>query len=227
MSNPSSASNLPSAQEVLQRLRSQEAPPEPAPTPSQHAKVLLERMRGDTKQPAARTTGAGHAAEPTAHPSTAPEPSTESPPPSRLTRRLVDRVRGDKRNPLTRFTEIIRDVLIDWDFMDEQDNAAASLDELPPMSPEAFVFALRCQMDDTLRQVAEAINAAPTGDIIGGSEEQVCQLLAEFWAKAMERGVQMRIEAAEAVLPPGERTRGEWARRLRRMLVGGSDMPLH
>ncbi|MBL8792326.1 MAG: hypothetical protein JNM56_00325 [Planctomycetia bacterium] len=221
MDNSSAPSNLPSAQEVLQRYRSEAAAPEAPLTPSQRAKILIDRVLEDTQQPKARTTGTPRDAE-----TTAPEP-TPTPAPVRLTRRLVDRVRGDQRHPLTRFTELVRDVLIDWDILDDQDDATPPREDLPPMSPEAFVFALRYQMDETLRQVAEAINAAPTGDIIGGSEEQVCRLLAEFWAKAMERGVLMRLEAAEALLPPGERPKGEWARRLRRMLAGGGDMPLH
>jgi len=146
--------------------------------------------------------------------------------PSTLTQNLVERIRSDSPTSLERLGNVIKDVLIDWDILGDEDDDEYFVDELPAMSPEAFVLKMRVKVEETLFRVADAINQAPTGDIIVASEEKICQHLAELVSAAVVLGVQMRLEEAEALCPPGHRPQGEWARRLRRMLAGGAGMPL-
>ena len=73
---------------------------------------------------------------------------------------------------------------------------------LPPLSPEAFLQALRGLCDDILRGIADAVNQAPTGQVINASEEKVRDLCARFRQQAYQTALQMRIDAAEAAFSP-------------------------
>jgi hypothetical protein len=53
-----------------------------------------------------------------------------------------------------------------------------------------------------MEQVADAVNAAPTGNVISGSEMQVRDLMAELRRKAFEMAVQMRIDSTESSFSP-------------------------
>jgi hypothetical protein len=53
-----------------------------------------------------------------------------------------------------------------------------------------------------LESVMQAVNAAPDGEWIEGSEERVRDLAAEFRRRVFEQAVQQRIDAAEAAFPP-------------------------
>lgn len=80
------------------------------------------------------------------------------------------------------------------------------MDQLPPMSGEEFVAAMRQTCEDILGQVADAINQAPTGTVIAGCEEKVRDLFGDLRQQAFEMGLQMRINAAEAAFSPSERS---------------------
>jgi acyl transferase domain-containing protein len=75
---------------------------------------------------------------------------------------------------------------------------------MPKLSGEAFLVAMREKMDAAIRQVAEAINNAPEGYLISGSEEKVRDLFADLRQQAFELGLQMRVDAAEAAFSPSE-----------------------
>jgi hypothetical protein len=80
----------------------------------------------------------------------------------------------------------------------------------PKVPPEKLVEALKDDIDAYAREVMEALNAAPDGAWVEGSEEQVRDLSAEFRRRVFERAVQMRIDAAEAAFPPsGQRDDGQ------------------
>lgn len=68
--------------------------------------------------------------------------------------------------------------------------------------PEAFVEKMKVEVEAYLKGVMEAVNDAPDGAWIAGSEEQVRNLSAEFRRQAYERAVQMKVDAAEAAFPP-------------------------
>lgn len=74
----------------------------------------------------------------------------------------------------------------------------------PKLSRDEFIAQMRAKMEAMLGQVADAINAAPPGHIISGSEERVRDLFADLRQQVFERGLQMRVDAAEAAFPPSE-----------------------
>jgi hypothetical protein len=78
------------------------------------------------------------------------------------------------------------------------------MEPMPKMDREAFVTTMRQKMEAMLGQVADAINNAPDGYIISGSEEKVRDLFAELRQQAFELGLQKRIDAAQAAFSPSE-----------------------
>jgi len=72
----------------------------------------------------------------------------------------------------------------------------------PKLSRDEFIAQMRAKMEAMLGRVADAINDAPAGHIISGSEEQVRDLFADLRQDAFEKGLQMRVDAAEAASPP-------------------------
>jgi hypothetical protein len=76
------------------------------------------------------------------------------------------------------------------------------MNELPRVPPEEFVESMRGEVDEYLEQIMEAVNAAPDGEWIVGSEEQVRDLVAAMRQHVFERAVQKRVDAAEAAFPP-------------------------
>jgi len=76
------------------------------------------------------------------------------------------------------------------------------MDGLPKLSRYEFIAQMRAKMETMLGQVADAINEAPPGQVISGSEEQVRDLFAGLRHQAFETGLQMRVDAAEAAFSP-------------------------
>jgi hypothetical protein len=74
----------------------------------------------------------------------------------------------------------------------------------PKMSRDEFISQMRKKVEEVLGQVADAINEAPPGQIISGSEDRVRDLFADLRQQALEAGSQMRVNAAEAAFPPSE-----------------------
>ena len=70
------------------------------------------------------------------------------------------------------------------------------------VSRDDYVTQMKAQVESYLAAVMEAVNQAPDGAWISGSEEQVRELSAEFRRQAFERAVQMRVDTAEAAFPP-------------------------
>jgi hypothetical protein len=78
------------------------------------------------------------------------------------------------------------------------------MDRLLTMDKEQFIAEMR---EDALRMlglVAEAVNNAPSGNVISGSEKTVRDLVAEFRQRAFEKAVQMRIDSTESSFSPSE-----------------------
>jgi hypothetical protein len=55
-----------------------------------------------------------------------------------------------------------------------------------------------------MEQIADTVNAAPTGNVVSGSEMQVRDLMAELRCKAFETAVQMRIDSTESNFSPSQ-----------------------
>ena len=79
--------------------------------------------------------------------------------------------------------------------------------DAPKVDPKQFVESCREEMEAHLQAVMQAVNDAPDGEWIAGSEEQVRDLSAEFRKRVFEQAVQQRIDAAEAAFPPPLQTR--------------------
>ena len=72
----------------------------------------------------------------------------------------------------------------------------------PRVSPQQFAESLKQEFEEFAKEVMEAVNEAPDGQWIAGSEEQVRDLSAEMRRKVFERALQERVDAAEAAFPP-------------------------
>ena len=78
------------------------------------------------------------------------------------------------------------------------------MEATPKLSRDEFIKAMREKLEQMLGQVADAVNDAPPGRVIRGSEEQVRDLFADFRRQAFEMALQMRVDAAEAAFPPSQ-----------------------
>jgi len=76
------------------------------------------------------------------------------------------------------------------------------MSESPKVCHEEYVKEMKSEMEAYLASVIEAVNEAPDGSWIAGSEEQVRNLSAEFRRQAFEKAMQLRVNAAEAAFPP-------------------------
>ena len=111
-----------------------------------------------------------------------------------------------------RFADAIKSFMIDGGTAGKRRAAR----ELPPMDPKEFVEVARGRVDATLREIAAAINRAPTADLVAASEEEVRRLFGDLWWDVLELGARMRVDAALAQFPPAP---GGWAAKYRRMVV--------
>ena len=68
--------------------------------------------------------------------------------------------------------------------------------------PEKFVETMKDEIEQYAKDVMEAVNKAPDGEWIAGSEERVRDLSAEMRRRVFERALQQRVDAAEAAFPP-------------------------
>ena len=75
-----------------------------------------------------------------------------------------------------------------------------------------------------LGQVADAVNNAPDGNVINGSEMAVRDAMFELQRRAFEKAVQMRIDSTESSFSPSEGCGGQ-AKTEQRQL--GAEQPEH
>ena len=68
--------------------------------------------------------------------------------------------------------------------------------------PKKFVETMKDEIEQYAKDVMEAVNKAPDGAWIAGSEERVRDLSAEMRRKVFERALQQRVDAAEAAFSP-------------------------
>jgi hypothetical protein len=78
------------------------------------------------------------------------------------------------------------------------------MESTPKMSRQEFIDRMRLKVEEALVRVADAVNEAPPGQVIAGSEEQVRDTFADLRRDAYEMAMQMRLDAAEAAFPPSE-----------------------
>ena len=85
------------------------------------------------------------------------------------------------------------------------------MDGLAKIERDELVRRMREDFEKTMRQVADAVNDAPDGHLIDGSEERVRELLSGFRQRSFQTAAQMRVEATEAwaAFSPGEAGAGQ------------------
>ena len=76
------------------------------------------------------------------------------------------------------------------------------MSQSPKVSRDTFAEVMRDCADQYLKQMREAVNNAPDGDWIGGSEEQFRDIAGKMRQRCFEQAVQRRVDAAEAAFPP-------------------------
>jgi hypothetical protein len=67
----------------------------------------------------------------------------------------------------------------------------------------SFVEAMRQETEQMLREVMQAVNQAPDGAWINGSENKVRDLMGEYRRRAFEKALQMKTDAVEGAFSPG------------------------
>jgi hypothetical protein len=72
------------------------------------------------------------------------------------------------------------------------------MDGLSKFNRDELVRRMREDFEATMLKVADAVNDAPEGHLIDGSEEQVRDLLGEFRRRTFQIAAQMRVEATES-----------------------------
>jgi hypothetical protein len=76
------------------------------------------------------------------------------------------------------------------------------MDPQPQLSADALLEQLRGKFETLCRQVADAVNQAPAGQVLNHSEEPVRDLLADFRLAVYQAALQLKIDAAEAAFSP-------------------------
>jgi len=74
--------------------------------------------------------------------------------------------------------------------------------ESPQLDREMLRQKLLAVFEETINEVADAVNNAPAGRVIRDSEEPVRDALDRFRQTVYEQAIQARVDAAEAAFPP-------------------------
>jgi hypothetical protein len=72
------------------------------------------------------------------------------------------------------------------------------MDRLSTIDRDELIRRMRPKFEEVMTQVTQAVNDAPDGHLINGSEERCRDVLGEFRQAAYQTAVQMRVEATEA-----------------------------
>jgi hypothetical protein len=72
------------------------------------------------------------------------------------------------------------------------------MDRLAKIEKEELIRRMRAKFEASMAQITQAVNDAPDGHLIDGSEERCRDVLGEFRRAAFQTAVQMRVEATEA-----------------------------
>lgn len=83
------------------------------------------------------------------------------------------------------------------------------MDRLVQMDKQQYLSAMRPEMERILGQIADAVNNAPDGHLINGSEMQVRELMGRLRTLAYEKAVQMRIDQTEGAFSPSQGHAGQ------------------
>jgi hypothetical protein len=79
------------------------------------------------------------------------------------------------------------------------------MDRLLTMDKDAFLAEMADDVRRILSRVADAVNDAPSGQVINGSEMAVLAAMTELRERAFEKAVQMRVDSTESAFSPAGR----------------------
>ena len=85
------------------------------------------------------------------------------------------------------------------------------MSQSPKVSPDAFAESMRDEVEQYLKEMMQAVNEAPDGNWIAGSEEQVRDIAGKMRQRCFEQAIQNRVDAAEAAFPPSARSNDKQA----------------
>ncbi len=77
------------------------------------------------------------------------------------------------------------------------------------ITAEQLNKAMDADYQKLVQKVTSAVNEAPDGAVISGSEELVRETMARFRQKVYEKAIQLRTQAAQAAFSPSEEQEGE------------------
>src|SRR5438874_13322338 len=78
------------------------------------------------------------------------------------------------------------------------------MDRLLVMNKDQFIEQMQSEVRRLLGQVADAVNNAPDGNVINGSEIAVRDAMVELQRRAFETAVQIRIDSTESSFSPSQ-----------------------
>ncbi len=78
------------------------------------------------------------------------------------------------------------------------------MDKDVKITPEQLAKAMDADYQKLVQQVSAAVNEAPDGAVISGSEELVRETMARFRQKVYEKAIQLRTQAAQVAFSPSE-----------------------
>jgi PHD/YefM family antitoxin component YafN of YafNO toxin-antitoxin module len=78
------------------------------------------------------------------------------------------------------------------------------MDRLLQMDKGKYLAEMRAEVERLLGKVADAVNAAPDGNVINASEWEVHHLMEELRRVAYQKAVQMRIDSTEGSFSPSQ-----------------------
>jgi hypothetical protein len=73
------------------------------------------------------------------------------------------------------------------------------------MDRSEYMTRMQVECRQIMGQIADAVNNAPTGNVISGSEMQVRDLMEKLRQKSFELAVQMRVDSHESTFSPSGR----------------------
>ena len=79
-----------------------------------------------------------------------------------------------------------------------------AMERLLVVDKQEFADRMQAECRQIMESIMEAVNKAPTGNVISGSEMQVRDLMAELRQKVFQTAVQMRIDSTESNFSPAE-----------------------
>jgi hypothetical protein len=78
------------------------------------------------------------------------------------------------------------------------------MERLLVVDKQAYALRMQAECRRIMEGVMEAVNNAPQGNVINGSEMQVRDLMADLRRIAFQTAVQMRIDSTESSFSPSE-----------------------